>query len=239
MDSRMLCVSGLAVVLAAAVTADVTVGPDDGFAAVKNVSFAKYEKTKDSLVFSDIKFDLSMVCRIPPLDTSRVTGFAFRYRVKGETTRPKAGGEVFYAPLGEGFSDARRWWIPPLVRDGEWHEIRLSLSAIKDINDWRSCGFITDFRFDPTNAEGGQLEIAWFRFITSDSVAKKAASVKKVGEDDEWPELKPETFKYHMSQNLTKHKAEAVEFLGGTALPRCQTAGKKVRLRYAYRGGHA
>ena len=236
MNIRTFCCFGLASVIAVAGMADVTVGPDDGFAAVKNVSFAKYEKTKDSLVFSDIKFDLSMVCRILPLDTSRVTGFAFRYRVKGETTRPKAGGEVFYAPLGEGFSDARKWWIPPLVRDGEWHEIRLSLSAIKDINDWRSCGFITDFRFDPTNAEGGRLEIAWFRFITSDSVAKKAASVKKVGEDDEWPELKPETFKYHMSQNLTKHKAEAVEFLGGTALPRCQTAGKKVRLRYAYRG---
>ena len=171
--------SGLLLTLFLSAWADVEVGPGDGFAAVRVVSFATYEKTKDALVFSNIRYDMSIACHIPPLDTSRVTGFAFRYRVSGATSRPKAGGEVFYAPLGEGFDDRRKWCIPPLVRDGEWHEIRLSLSAVRDINDWRCCGLMTDFRFDPTNAEGGQLEIAWFRFLTSDSAEKAIASYSR------------------------------------------------------------
>ena len=226
---------GLLLALSLPVRADVEVGPVDGFAAVRVVSFATYEKKRDALVFSNIRYDMSIACHIPPLDTARVTGFAFRYRVSGATTRPKAGGEVFYAPLGEGFDDRRKWCIPPLVRDGEWHEIRLSLSAVQDINDWRCCGLMTDFRFDPTNAEGGQLEIAWFRFLTSDSAEKAIASPEKFNDDDVWPDVVPETFKNSLPER-EKYVAEAVEFRGGTAWPRRQTAGNKVRLRYDYRG---
>ena len=117
--SRMKSYVGIVLAFTLPVWADVEVGPDNGFAAVRDVAFASYRKTKDSLVFTDIRYDISITCHIPPLDTSRVTGFAFRYRVSGATTRPKAGGEVFYAPLGEVFSDGRKWVIPPLVRDGE------------------------------------------------------------------------------------------------------------------------
>ena len=232
---KIFSVIGITLTLTMSVYADVEVGPDNGFAAVRDVAFASYRKTKDSLVFTDIRYDISITCHIPPLDTSRVTGFAFRYRVSGATTRPKAGGEVFYAPLGEVFSDGHKWVIPPLVRDGEWHEITLPLSAVVDINDWRCCGLITDFRFDPTNAEGGRLEIAWFRFITSDSASKVPAPAQKFNGDDVWPDVVPETFQYS-AQNREKYKAEAVEFRGGTAMPRRQTAGGKVRLRYDYRG---
>ena len=233
--SKMKLYVGIVLALTMPVWADVEVGPCNGFAAVRDVAFASYQKTRDSLVFTDIRYDMSITCHIPPLDTSRVTGFAFRYRVSGTTTRPKAGGEIYYAPLGEGFTDRRKWWVPSLVRDGEWHEIKLSLSAVQDKDDWRCCGLMTDFRFDPTNAEGGRLEIAWFRFITSDFVSKPCASVEKFNGDDVWPDVVPETFKY-AAKNREKYKVETVEFRGGTAMPRRQTAGRKVRLRYDYRG---
>ena len=215
--------------------ADVEVGPKDAFAAVRTVAFASYEKTKDSLVFTEIKRDMSITCHIAPLDTSQVTGFSFRYRASGTTSKPKAGGEVFYAPIGDGFIDRRKWIIPPLVRDGEWHELTLPLSSIQDIADWRCCGLMTDFRFDPTNADGGRLEISWFRFIMSKRAASPVVSAEQSVGEDVWPNVVPETFKTS-AQGRAKHEAVAVAFRGGTVRPVQQTAGGTVRLRYDYRG---
>jgi hypothetical protein len=215
--------------------ADVEVGPKDAFAAVRTVAFASYEKTKDSLVFTEIKRDMSITCHIAPLDTSQVTGFSFRYRASGTTSKPKAGGEVFYAPIGDGFIDRRKWIIPPLIRDGEWHELTLPLSSIQDIADWRCCGLMTDFRFDPTNADGGRLEISWFRFIMSKRAASPVVSAEQSVGEDVWPNVVPETFKTS-AQGRAKHEAVAVAFRGGTVRPVQQTAGGTVRLRYDYRG---
>ena len=155
------CVIGMAAALAAVAWGDVEIGPKDCFAAVVCTRGAKMEKTKDSLVFTDIEYDMHVFCHVRPIDTMRVTGFAFRYRVSGPTTRPKAVGELFYAPLGGAISDGRLWHIPSLVRDGEWHEITLPLPAVKYINDWRRCGLITDFRFDPTNAALKRLNLTF------------------------------------------------------------------------------
>ena len=81
--------------LAVVAWGDVEIGPKDGFAAVKGTQGARLEKTRDSLVFTDIQYDMQVTCRIKPLFTSSVTGFEFRYRVTGPTTRPRAGGEGF------------------------------------------------------------------------------------------------------------------------------------------------
>ena len=225
---------GLSLVVAA--WGDVEVGPKDGFAAVTGVNGAKMEKTKDALVFTDIQYDMQISCHVRPFDTMQVTGFEFRYRVSGPTTHPKTGGEIFYAPIGGAVSGGRLWRIPQLIRDGEWHEVKLSLKAVQDLNDWRCCGLMSDFRFDPTNADGGKLEIAWFRFLTNGGVAKAAAPVAKFHGEDAWPDVQPETFKSGTPKREVPPFTE-VQFLGGTAQPRVQTAGEKVRLRYSYRGG--
>ena len=193
-------------------------------------------KTKDALVFTDIQYDMQIQCQVPPFFTAQVTGFAFRYRITGPTTRPKAGGEVFYAPLGGTVADGRQWRIPSLVRDGEWHEVTLPLASVRDLNDWQCCGLITDFRFDPTNAEGGRLEIAWFRFLTGDAGKEKAAApAGKFHGEDAWPEITPESFKSGTVKREAPKTTE-VAYLGGAATPRTQTAGGKVKLRYSYRG---
>ena len=233
MKSR--CVIGLAVMSAVVVWGDVEIGPKDDFAGVMAVNGAKMEKTKDALVFTDIRYDMQISCHVRPFDAMQVTGFEFRYRVSGPTTHPKAGGEIFYAPIGGSVSGSRLWRIPQLIRDGEWHEIKLSLKAVQDLNDWRCCGLMSDFRFDPTNADGGKLEIAWFRFLTNGSAVKVAAPVGKFHEEDAWPDVKPETFKTGTAKREVP-PGEEVQFLGGTALPRVQTAGEKVRLRYSFRG---
>ena len=98
MKSR--CVIGLAVMSAAVAWADVEIGPKDGFAGVMAVNGAKMEKTRDALVFTDIRYDMQISCHVRPFDAMQVTGFEFRYRVSGPTNYPKAGGEIFYAPIG-------------------------------------------------------------------------------------------------------------------------------------------
>ena len=229
-------VVGLAVLSAAVAWGDIEIGPDNGFRGVVNVNGAKMEKTKEALVFTNIRYDMQVYCKLPAVDATRVETFEFRYRVSGPTSRPKAGGELFYSSFGSSLSDGRKWRIPPLVRDGEWHVMTLKLDAVEDINDWRSCGPLTTFRFDPTNAEGGKLEIAYVRFKISELAgSKRPAPVGKFHGEDAWPDLKPETLK------TTRAKTPAVEsvsvaFRGGAALPCVQTAGGKVHLRFDYRG---
>ena len=217
------------------VSADVEIGPGDGFAAVTGSQGVRMEKTKDALVFTDIQYDMHVYCHVRPIDTAWIAGIEFRYRVSGPTQRPKPGGEVFYAPLGGNFSVGRLWRIPPLVRDGEWHVMKLSLDSVRDLNDWRSCGLVSDFRFDPTNADGGRLEVSYLRLLTGGCAETAVTPTEKFHGEDAWPELKPELFK---TGTITRENLPSVEvdIRGGTALPRVQTAGGKVRLRYNYRG---
>ncbi len=229
-------VVAVTVALAAMAWGDVEIGPKDGFAAVRSASGAKMEKTKDALVFTDIQYDMQILCHVRPMDTMQVSGFEFRYRVSGPTTHPKSCGELFYTSLGGSYSDGRAWSIPPLVRDGEWHEMKLSLKAVRNIDDWRRCGLMTDFRFDPTNADGGRLEIAWFRFLTTGGNEKAAAPLGKFQGEDAWPDVKPEAFNVRGTTKYDTLAIVDVTCRGGTAVPRVQTAGEKVRLRYDYRG---
>ena len=235
----MTCKGGLLAVCAAALAAaawgDVEIGPEDGFAAATSAIGAKMEKTKDSLVFTDIQSDMQVFCHVRPVDSMQVKGIAFRYRASGETTKPKAGGEVFYATLGGRYDGARIWSIPPLVRDGEWHVMELSLKSVRNLDDWRRCGLMTDFRFDPTNAEGGRLEIAWLRVLTGGD-RKPSGPAGVFHGEDAWPELTPETYRDGAPAKSAAPASVDVECRGGTALPRVQTAGGKVRLRYEYRG---
>ena len=107
---------GLAVLSAAVAWGDIEIGPDNGFRGVVNVNGAKMEKTKEALVFTNIRYDMQVYCKLPAVDATRVETFEFRYRVSGPTSRPKAGGELFYSSFGSPLSDGRRWRIPPLVR---------------------------------------------------------------------------------------------------------------------------
>ena len=82
----------LAVVLALVATARanmvVEIGPDNGFRGVVNVNGAKLEKTKEALVFTDIRYDMQVYCKLPAVDATRVETFEFRYRISGPTSRP-------------------------------------------------------------------------------------------------------------------------------------------------------
>ncbi|MCQ2389830.1 MAG: hypothetical protein MJ240_00280 [Kiritimatiellae bacterium] len=215
---------------------DLVISAADGFAAVTRVSNARMERTPTSLVFTDILPDMQVYLKTPVVFSGEIEGFEFRYRASGPTPKPKAGGELFYAAFGASFSDARAWSIPALVRDGEWHTLRLTLSAIRKPAEWEASGRMTKFRLDPTNAEGGKIEISEIRFIRRGASAKAAVRTAKFHGEDAWPEVTPELFRHAQPPPLEKVEAALVELQGGTAVPRVQTAGQKVHLRYDYRG---
>jgi len=214
---------------------DVVISAANGFAGVTGVAQATLTRTPEALVFTDIAYDLQVALKTEPVYPGDVESFEFRYRVTGETSRPKAGGELFYAPLGGAFTDGSIWRIPPLVRDGQWHVMSLPLSSIRNPDDWADSGQMCRFRFDPTNAEGGRLEIGEIRFRMRGSAVRAQASGEKFCGDDAWPKVVPESFKSDLPKREKATPVKAV-FLGGTAVPRVQTAGRKVRLRYDYRG---
>ena len=215
---------------------DIFFDGEHGFSCVRAVNNARCEYTNDAIVFSDIRRDLQIHCRIPGVEPAKVESFEFRYRYTGGTPHPKSGGELYYASPGASFSDARRWLLPPLVRDGEWHVMTVPLSSVVDLPDWRGSCNVSSFRFDATNAEGGKLEISRFGFRTHGSAATGVTSNGvKFGDEDAWPDVKPESVKTGVPRRPAVPSVEVLS-RGGTAVPRVQTAGGKVRLRYDYRG---
>ena len=231
---RTLFIVGTLAVMTSIAASDVVISSADNFKGVTGVTNAKCERTQEALVFTDILYDMQIFCKTKAIRPYEVEAFEFRYRATGEVTR-RSGGELFYSSLGSSYSDGRMWRIPPLVRDGEWHVMAVPTAAIIDPGDWMSAGVMNTFRFDPTNAEGGKLEISEIRFRMRGSEVKAAAAQEKFHGEDAWPEIKPETFATDTVKG-DKITAVKVEFRGGTSVPREQTAGRKVRLRYDYRG---
>ena len=233
MRRTYLIVGALAFTISSAAR-DVVISAADNFQGVTGVTNAKCERTKEALVFTDILYDMQIQCRTAAVRPHEVEAFEFRYRATGEVQR-KCGGELFYSSLGSSYSDGRKWYIPPLARDGEWHVMTVPTTSIADTGDWTSAGIMNKFRFDPTNAEGGKLEISEIRFRMRGAEIMPAAKREQFHDEDAWPEIKPETFATEIVKG-EKIVAVKVEFRGGTSVPREQTAGRKVRLRYDYRG---
>lgn len=207
-----------------------------GFSCVRAVNNARCEYSNNALVLMDIRRDLQIHCRIPGVEPAKVESFEFRYRCSGATPHPKFGGELYYASIGESFSDARRWLLPPLVRDGQWHVMTVPISSVVDMSDWRGSCNVANFRFDATNAEGGKLEISRFGFrMRGLAVAGVTSNGVKFGDEDAWPDVKPESFKTGVPKRSAVPSVEVLS-RGGVSVPRVQTAGGKVRLRYDYRG---
>ena len=229
----------LALALVMSVRADVLPRIDETteFLGVGN---AVLERRPGVLTFTEIGKDMKLTCRLPPFFAAEVKGLEIRYRATGDG---KAGGQLFYC-VGSSrtFSDRRKWSLPPLVRDGEWHVMAVGLDRIANRDDWMNAGIVDTFRFDPTDSAGGTVEIAYLRFVgESECDAPAPEGVpREMAESlnaDVWPNRKPDLWKGFAPQDgRPKPTGVAVRSLGGTALPVRATAGDTVRLTYDFRG---
>ena len=240
---------GLAVFVALAADAVVLSGADaeNGFAGVVSAHNAKMSKTGECLSFTNIAYDMQINCACKPFYAEDVDRFEFQYRATGPDS--KLGGEVFYA-LGEDgcIAGDRLFRIPPLKRDGKWHVVTIGRETLAKAPGWKSGGIVKKFRFDPTNQDGGTLEIKWFRFardwtspeepVKPDTPVEDA--VAKTLDQDVWPSVPVRVWKVPTPSPASPRTAVpprlVVRSLGGMAQPRAAKAGDTIRLRYDFKG---
>lgn len=114
-----------------------------------------------NIVMDIQKPDCTVMAYDLELDPGESNTFIMVYRATGT---PKSSGELYFARGKENFSDSRRWRLPALIADGQWHTMRVSDKALNNHDAWYNQGTITKLRLDPTNAAGGTLEIKEIRF---------------------------------------------------------------------------
>ena len=158
---------------------------DNNFNGWNNSYLAKRKIENGLLTLTEIKFDCRLLNMKVDIDPGKYNTFTFTYRATGGL---KKSGEFYFSHAGENFSDARRWVIPPLVADGQWHTVSISP---KNQKSWQTGGNIKSLRFDPTNSAGGKIEIREIILHHQDAVKKK---LKTDGKTDgpEWPAVKSE-----------------------------------------------
>ena len=216
---------------------------ESGFAGVAGVRNATMSRTSESLSFTDIARDMQINCDLMPFYAEDVDRFEFQYRATGPES--KLGGEVFYA-VGEAsaISGDSLFRIPPLRRDGKWHVMSVGREILAKAPYWKSGGLVRKLRFDPTDQDGGTLEIKWFRFVrdwtSSEEPAKPDTpvddTVARSLDQDVWPSVPVRTWTKPQQSGQSANPRLIVRSLGGTAQPRTAKAGEKVRLRYDFKG---
>ena len=111
------------------------------------------------ITMTDIRFDCRMSNYKVNFDPKNYDTFTYTYRAFDGAG--KRGGELFFSHAGEKFADKRKWSLPPMVADGQWHTVSVTPD---DFTSFRTGGMITSLRFDPTNAAGGKIEIKELKF---------------------------------------------------------------------------
>lgn len=140
------------------------------------------EIVNGNLKLTSIRIDCSTTNTKVNINPDDYNAFTFRYRANGTSTRT---GEFYFAPAGEKFSDSRKWLIPSLNADGQWHTMTV---MPKDYNSWKTGGNIVQLRFDPTNGPGGEIEISEMKleYIDSAKAPKNQNAGQAPAKQPEW-----------------------------------------------------
>ena len=102
-------------------------------------------------------------------DPKKLTVFQLRYRASG--LPPETTGQLFFT--GDGapdFNGDNYWFIPSLVSDGQWHDIKLSAAVnIKTgLGAWTGFNRITKLRLDMVDQFPGKIEIKYIKFTAAE-----------------------------------------------------------------------
>jgi len=110
------------------------------------------------------------------IDPAQCDTLVYTYRAEG--TGPRTG-QLFFAADGGKIGDRNFWKLPAPVADGKIHTVEVPASRMNDRKLWYGAKRITALRFDPTDSEGGTMEIFEIRLEKRNADAKakaKAAS---------------------------------------------------------------
>ena len=188
----ILMIAGVASAFAAA-AGTVEWNAANGFGGARAASRCSAAVTDGVLRVFDMGRDPMVNISNAAVDPDGIERLVYRYRAKGTG---KACGQLYYNWSGTSFSDARRWVLPPPVADGEWHTVTLTATALTDASTWRAGGELRNFRLDPTDAAGGEIEYAFIRFEGAQPAKPEAPAPEwtKMLDAPRWPEVEPQYY---------------------------------------------
>lgn len=179
----------LALCLASLLRADVSFDASNDFGGARVGKACRLEISGGTLRISDVGHDMTVFFAAQSIEPRTVTELEYRYRAKGTG---KTAGQLYYWTDGSSASDFRKWNLPPLVADGEWHTVLLDRSVLVNGASWSNSGTVTGLRLDPTDSAGGEIE---YEFIRLKGKTTKAAEPvpEWQGKLDApaWPDLEP------------------------------------------------
>ncbi|MCQ2391295.1 MAG: hypothetical protein MJ240_07710 [Kiritimatiellae bacterium] len=171
----------------AVASADVVFSSANGFGGARAGSRCRLVPDAKLLKIVDIGYDMSINFGEQAIDPFEVTGVEYRYRARGTGAR---GGQLYYWNAGSKAADTRKWLLPAPVADGQWHTCTLTRQALVNAASWEGGGLVTGLRLDPTDAEGGEIDIAYLALKTGSGPS--AAPRDVAGLDAPiWPALEP------------------------------------------------
>ncbi|MBR1966076.1 MAG: hypothetical protein IKA22_05650 [Lentisphaeria bacterium] len=114
----------------------------------------------DVIKLYNIRFDPYIINKKVDIDPEKYDTLTYTYRASGKVTQ----GQFYFNHTGERFSDRRKWNLPPMIADGQWHTIKVKAA---DLTSWKKGGKIIELRLDPTDSAGGSIEISEIRLEKS------------------------------------------------------------------------
>ena len=170
--------------------ADVVFNAANGFGGARAGSRCRLVSDAKLLRIVDIGYDMCVNFGEQAINPAEVTGVEYRYRARGTGAR---GGQLYYWNIGSKPADTRKWLLPAPVADGEWHTCTLTRDALVNAASWEGGGLVTGLRFDPTDAEGGEIDLDYLALKTKDGPTAAPRDVPGL-DAPIWPPLKPQYY---------------------------------------------
>ena len=206
----------------------------NGFKGFSHAENCVAEVTPEGLRCSAIEYDMQLYFDTM-FSVEGLEKIVYTYKAEGTGNR---GGELFYSLEADGrFRERSRFRLPAPVADGQWHSVTVAVSSVSDPENWKAGGFMSAFRFDPTNAKGGTLLVRELRFIGEVDETVFTADQRKYALDgDPFPRVKPECWPAEEPTRPPRDRSNPQRGLGGLAFPDNATAGSPVRFAYDFAG---
>lgn len=130
----------------------------------------KCSRNNGVLELTDIGKDSSIVANGVNVDPAKVNRLSIRYRATGIAS--KTTGQLYFSGgKHPRFSDDKKWKLPSLNNDGNWHTLTLDVDqCMKNPDAWAKFGIVTQLRLDLMDQPGGKIEIGMIAFSEKSKV---------------------------------------------------------------------
>lgn len=209
----------------------------NGFGEIRFVERADARIDGNVLKITNIAQDHFICFATEPYFAAEVEAIEIRYRASG---MEKIAGQIFYAPTGASYVGSRKWNLPLIETDGQWHVLVAKPEMAIDLEDWRKMGILDNIRVDLTDAPGGTIEISEIAFrgktaAVATQSEKLSEKLLKSLDADPYPAAMPTTWPKTLAKPESVGSVDVV-CRGGVVSPSAAAAGERVTFRFDFAG---